>query len=153
MGISSPFRVDVRLGEGTARTATGTNSTTGMNYAGKENRVKLIRIRTAYPVDGYNVRLKFSDGTEKTVDLEPYLRGPIFLPLREDPHKFRKLRVDERMGTITWENGADIDPDVLYHGLKPAWMESDQSVSSSYKTDQDVHKVAEPKQGKSSKRE
>jgi hypothetical protein len=26
-------------------------------------------------------------------------------------------------GALTWENGADIDPDVLYYDLKPAWME------------------------------
>jgi len=36
---------------------------------------------------------------------------------------FRSVKVDNRMGTIVWDNCADIDPDVLYHGLKPAWME------------------------------
>jgi len=31
-------------------------------------------------------------------------------------------------GTISWDNGADIDPDVLYYSLKPAWMEDAQAV-------------------------
>ena len=39
---------------------------------------------------------------------------------------FRSVKVDKRMGTIVWDNRADIDPDVLYHGLKPAWMEMNQ---------------------------
>jgi hypothetical protein len=33
------------------------------------------------------------------------------------------------MGTITivWDHGADIDRDVLYHDLMPAWKEVDQT--------------------------
>ena len=42
---------------------------------------------------------------------------------------FRSVRVDERMGAIVWDNGADIDPDVLFYDLKPAWMETEQEVT------------------------
>jgi hypothetical protein len=82
-----------------------------------------VRIRTAEPLEGYTLRLGFTDDTTREVDLEPYLRGPIFDPIRNDLQVFRAVRVDPPMGTIVWENGADIDPDVLYKGLRPAWME------------------------------
>jgi len=67
------------------------------------------------------VRLEFEDGTQKEIDLEPYLRGPIFETIRKDPVVFASMKVEG--GTIAWKNGADIDPDVLYYGLTPAWME------------------------------
>jgi len=83
----------------------------------------MVWIRSVSVLEGFNVRLAFSDGVEKVVDLSPLLRGPIFEPLRADPELFRAVRVDEELGTIVWPNGADMDPDVLYGSHRPAWME------------------------------
>jgi len=85
-----------------------------------------VRIRAGKPREGFKVHLEFTDNTMKEIDLAPYLHGPIFEPIRNDPQIFRSVRVDPRMGTIVWDNGADIDPDVLYKGLTPAWMEGEQ---------------------------
>ena len=86
---------------------------------------KLVRVQNVRVLDGLNVLLEFTDGSTKEVNLEAYLRGPVFEPLRRDAELFRAVRVDEQAGTIVWPNGADIDPDVLYYGLPPAWMEED----------------------------
>lgn len=97
-----------------------------------ENRtfdMKLVRIKSVEPLENFVVRLEFTDGTSREIDLEPFLRGKIFERLRQDKEAFRAVKVDERMGTIVWENGADIDPDVLYHNLEPAWAEEKQEVS------------------------
>jgi len=85
----------------------------------------MIRILAVKSMEAFTVSLEFSDGSEKTVDLDPYLRGPIFEPLRCDPALFRSVQVDAELGTIVWSNGADIDPDVLYGNLVPAWMEDE----------------------------
>ena len=44
----------------------------------------------------------------------------------KDSSVFRSIKV--KGGTIAWDNGADIDPDVLYYDLKPAWMEKPEAV-------------------------
>jgi hypothetical protein len=81
----------------------------------------LVRIQTVETLGGFNVRLAFDDGATKEVDLEPYLHGPIFEPIRNDLAVFRSVKIVGN--TIGWDNGADIDRDVLYYNLKPAWME------------------------------
>ena len=83
----------------------------------------MVRVQKVTPLDGFMLRLEFTDGSERTLDTEPYLRGPIFEPLRHDPVLFRSVRVDEELGTIVWPNGADICPDVLVHGRTPVALE------------------------------
>ncbi len=81
----------------------------------------MIRVRAVRPLDAYRVLLTFTDGTERDVDLTPYLRGPIFDPIRAERRIFESVGVDPELGTIVWPNGADVDPDVLYWGRTPAW--------------------------------
>lgn len=87
------------------------------------------RISAVTPLDGFRVRLELTDNTTKEVDLEPYLWGPVFAPIRNDLALFRSVRVDARLGTIVWGHGADLDPDVLCHGLTPAWREEEKAAS------------------------
>ena len=82
---------------------------------------RLVRIRDAKPLGGFRARLVFEDGTQKEIDLERYLHGPAFESIRNDPGVFRSMKVEG--GTVAWANGCDIDPDVLYYGLTPAWMD------------------------------
>jgi hypothetical protein len=90
------------------------------------NEEQLVRIRQVEALDGFKVRLTFTDESRKEIDLDTYLQGPVFEPIRTSPDLFRRVSVDEEAGTIVWPNGADLDPDVLYLGLKPAWMETDE---------------------------
>ena len=96
----------------------------------RSNRMgKLVRIKAVKAIGDFVVELYFNDDTSRMVDLEPFLRGPVFENIRNNREIFESVRVDEKSGTICWENGADIDPDVLYLGLKPAWAESEMEVT------------------------
>ncbi len=70
------------------------------------------------------VQLRFADGVEKSIALEPYLHRPVFADIRTDPAAFASVKVDPDLGTIVWPNGADLVPDVLYEGCQSARMKS-----------------------------
>jgi hypothetical protein len=86
---------------------------------------KLVRVQSVEPQEGYIVDVHFTDGTQREINLAPYLQGLIFEPIRNDPSLFRSMRVEE--GSIAWPNGADIDPDVLYYGFTPAWAATSEA--------------------------
>ncbi len=82
--------------------------------------MRIVSVTDVRVVDRFVVDLTFDDGTSKRVDLDKYLDGPVFEPLRNDPLLFRAIAVDAEGGTIAWPNGADIDPLVLRYDLEPA---------------------------------
>lgn len=84
-----------------------------------------VRVQALEPLDGFRTLVTFDDGSQREIDLEPYLHGPIFEPIRNRPAVFRSMRIVG--GTIAWDNGADIDPDVLYYGLTPAWRQPSEA--------------------------
>jgi hypothetical protein len=61
----------------------------------------------------YSLRLHFSNGAVKEVDLRNELQGEVFEPLR-DSTLFRQVRVNPETNTIEWPNGADFAPEFLY---------------------------------------
>ena len=69
---------------------------------------------------GRAVQLQFAVGTERVVDLTPFVWGPVFARISADDTLFRQVRVDRLSGTVVWPNGADLDPDVLHGDHAPA---------------------------------
>jgi hypothetical protein len=81
--------------------------------------VLLPSVVTAQYRGGYRIHLVFKDGSEGTVNFRPWLKGPVFEPLRDLDH-FRRFFVDG--GTVSWPNGADVAPESLYEaavGTRP----------------------------------
>jgi hypothetical protein len=66
------------------------------------------------PHDNYQLYLKFEDGKEGIVGVNQLIEFTgIFAPLK-DFNYFKSVKINAEWGTIYWDNGADLDPDVLY---------------------------------------
>ncbi len=68
-------------------------------------------------LDGHRLHLVFDDGISGDVDIASIVKFTgIFAPLKDVAY-FQNVRVDTETGTVSWPNGADIDPDVLNHQI------------------------------------
>jgi hypothetical protein len=66
------------------------------------------------PLEAYQLHLRFEDGIEGVIDISKLISfSGIFSPLA-DLDYFATVQVNPEFGTIVWENGADLDPDVLH---------------------------------------
>jgi hypothetical protein len=74
-----------------------------------------------------SLRLGFADGTERTIDVTPFLVLPVMHRVRDDDEYFAAVRVDAESGTIVWPGGEDLAPDTLHGDGIPAFLEESPS--------------------------
>lgn len=75
----------------------------------------LPRIKSVSYLDGYRLKVRFTNKTEGIIDFRERIvgRGGVFKPL-QDVEFFKQVVVDRNSGTLLWPNEVDFCPDVLY---------------------------------------
>ncbi len=79
-------------------------------------------------LDDFRLELTFDDGRSGVVDCKPLIaKGGVFARLR-DPEVFRRARVNDELGVVTWDDEVDIAPETAYSlatgAPLPEWMEA-----------------------------
>ncbi|MDY6990984.1 MAG: DUF2442 domain-containing protein [Cyanobacteriota bacterium] len=62
----------------------------------------------------YQLYLKFEDGKAGIIDISKLIEFTGFFEALQDIDYFKTVKLNPEWGTIYWENGADLDQDVLY---------------------------------------
>jgi hypothetical protein len=81
----------------------------------------IIDVTNVEPLAGSVLRVTFSDGAIKEVDLSALISSAtgVFKSLR-DRAFFQRVRVNNETGTIEWPGEVDFDSEVLYGKFEPA---------------------------------
>jgi hypothetical protein len=66
------------------------------------------------PLKGYQLHIQFEDETQGIIDISQLIEFTGIFTSLQDLNYFQQVKVHPEWGTIYWENGADLDPDVLY---------------------------------------
>ena len=68
-------------------------------------------IKKASALKDFLLLITFINDEKKIFDLKPYLKYPVFQPLK-DHNEFLNFMIED--GTIEWKCGADLSPDTFY---------------------------------------
>lgn len=82
-----------------------------------------LHVERVEHIRGFELRLAFSDGSVRDVNLSGELDGEVFEPLR-DPEIFREARLNPETKTVEWPNGADFAPEFLHEVGSPVVQEA-----------------------------
>ena len=63
----------------------------------------------------WSLRVTWNSGLETTVDLAaPIAAYRVYLPLRDDPSRFREARIGEHGTDVVWPDGLDMSADLIW---------------------------------------
>ena len=68
------------------------------------------------PKENYFLKLKFSDGQKRILDMKPYLDFGVFNRLK-NKNEFKRVHIS--FDTIEWDCGVDLDPEFVLKKSKP----------------------------------
>ena len=87
----------------------------------------MITLKGAHYLDGYRIRITFSDGSSGIVDFTDIIQKfPAAQPLA-DAKEFQRFFLDD-WPTLAWPCGFDFSPESLYEratGRRVAWLHDD----------------------------
>ena len=69
------------------------------------------RVRSVIAMPSHQLRVEFTDGQSRLLDVRPYLSYTVFRPL-SNPEIFNQAKADH--GTVSWPGGIDLDPDSVF---------------------------------------
>jgi hypothetical protein len=69
------------------------------------------RVTEVKAIKNYHLELSFTNGEKKVFDMNPYLNTGLFVQLKNES-LFASVKCV--MGSIQWQNGLDLCPDMLY---------------------------------------
>jgi hypothetical protein len=86
-------------------------------------------IVSATYMDQYRIEITFEDGKRGVVDFAKYLKKDGVFELFKDIEFFKNFEINQELGTLTWQNQADIAPETLYAEATgtplPDWIEQE----------------------------
>jgi hypothetical protein len=69
------------------------------------------RITSVKPQQNYHILLTFDNSEIRLFDMNPYIKKGFFKQLQNEDY-FKKVK--PFLGSVQWENGQDLCPDMLY---------------------------------------
>jgi Protein of unknown function (DUF2442) len=81
---------------------------------------ELIKVVAVQPLADHWLRVSFSDGAVKDIDVGDLLDGGgVFTEIPARREIFERVRVNPESGTVEWPGDVDLDSEVLYGRFEP----------------------------------